>query len=449
MPVKSKISESEAEQYKAKAIKEGLKVAKLMCVSSDNNNKYYDMFQISSAEFIVIRGRVDVTNIPEGPYSMSEWDSTYKDKTRESKKPKPYTDVTHLFAEAKKASTGSGKTSSGDVSFSKGRSSHVVDFVKLLQAYANKSVKENYTVSAKNVTKKQIDEAQSILNSISGMIKIGASTKEINNKLLDLYQVIPRRMAHVQDHLLSGTTIRDKKEEQEANNITANEQATLDVMAGQVALESAGDDSTDTAIDNDILKSMGLDLQDVTAEEEKEIRKLLGPNASQYHRAYRATNHTSEKKFETFLRSAKNKKVARLWHGSRNENWWSIFQQSLKIRPSNAVITGAMFGYGIYFADKAQKSIGYSSYSGSYFAKGTSSKAILAVYDVHLGEQYDVFEKTSYYNHREPLNRLDVTKMSKLGKDSVFAKGGADLRNNEYIVYKEEQCTIRYIVEIK
>lgn len=448
MPVKSKITEAEAESYKAKAIKEGLKVAKLMCVSSDNNNKYYDMYQISGAEFIVIRGRVDSTNIPEGPYSMNEWDSTYKDKTRSSKKPKPYTDVTHLFAESKKVTT-NGKATGGDVAFSSKRSSTVIEFVKLLQAYANKSVKENYTVSAKNVTKKQVDEAQSVLNAISGMIKIGAPTKEINEKLLDLYQIIPRRMAKVQDHLLDGDTIKDKKDLERANNLVSNEQATLDVMAGQVALEAAGDDSTDNVVENDILKSMGLELEDITPAEEKDIKKLLGPNASQFHRAYRATNVESERKFQEFLKKVKNKKVAQLWHGSRNENWWSIFQQSLKIRPSNAVITGAMFGYGIYFADKAQKSIGYTSYSGSVWAKGNSSKAILAIYDVHLGEQYDVFEKYSYYNHKEPLNRLDVTKMEKLGKDSVFAKGGADLRNNEYIVYKEAQCTIRYIVEIK
>jgi poly [ADP-ribose] polymerase len=38
--------------------------------------------------------------------------------------------------------------------------------------------------------------------------------------------------------------------------------------------------------------------------------------------------------------------------------------------------------------------------------------------------------------------------MEQEGYDSVFAKGGADLRNNEYIVYDGVQCTIAYIVEI-
>ena len=43
-----------------------------------------------------------------------------------------------------------------------------------------------------------------------------------------------------------------------------------------------------------------------------------------------------------------------------------------------------------------------------------------------------------------------IDSIKKYGKyDSLFAQGGADLINNEYIVYKEEQCTIRYIVEFK
>lgn len=434
-----------AEDIKATAIKKGLRVTKLMCVSSDNNNKYYDLYQIDDSSFMVIRGRVDVTSIVEGPYNMSTWDRVVKDKTKESKKPKPYTDVTHLFAESKAstATNGKDKGTGGEVGFAKGRPADVVEFVKLLQAFANKSVKENYTVSAKNVTKKQIDEAQSILNQITGMLKKGADTKPINDKLLELYQVIPRKMSKVQNFLLQGDTIKTDKDLTEANNLVSNEQATLDVMAGQVALEAAGDDSTDEKIESDILKSMGLELEPVDAKEEAMIKKMLGANASQYHKAYKATNNATEAKFQEFMKKTKNKKTALLWHGSRNENWWYILQQGLRIRPTSAVLTGAMFGYGIYFADKAQKSIGYTSYSGARWTGGTSSKAILAVYEIHQGEQLEISRWNSDHS------RLDADKMKKLGKDTVFAKGGYDLVNNEYIVYHEGQCTIRYIVQIK
>jgi poly [ADP-ribose] polymerase len=38
--------------------------------------------------------------------------------------------------------------------------------------------------------------------------------------------------------------------------------------------------------------------------------------------------------------------------------------------------------------------------------------------------------------------------LDKEGFDSVFAKGGADLRNNEYIVYNSAQCTVSHLIEI-
>ena len=57
------------------------------------------------------------------------------------------------------------------------------------------------------------------------------------------------------------------------------------------------------------------------------------------------------------------------------------------IRPSGAIHTGSMFGDGIYFANKAQKSIGYSSLRGSYWTNGGSNKGYLALFDVHVGNQ--------------------------------------------------------------
>jgi poly [ADP-ribose] polymerase len=101
-----------------------------------------------------------------------------------------------------------------------------------------------------------------------------------------------------------------------------------------------------------------------------------------------------------------------------------------------------MFGDGIYFADKAQKSIGYTSLRGSYWAKGGGDKAYLALFEVHLGNQKEIL------HHDSSCYSLSDKVLKKEGYDSVFAKGGADLRNNEFIVYKPEQCTITHLVEI-
>ena len=138
----------------------------------------------------------------------------------------------------------------------------------------------------------------------------------------------------------------------------------------------------------------------------------------------------------------KNKTTDLLWHGSRTENWWSIISTGLKIRPSNAIYTGSMFGNGIYFANKADKSAKYTSLSGSYWAHGSDSVGYLALYEVYLGKCKDITHHTS------SCYDLDYNKVNKEGYDCVFAHGGADLVNDEIIVYRPEQCTVKYIVEI-
>lgn len=474
------------EDIKKTAIDKGLKVAILVCVSPDNNNKYFNMYEQGNGTYMVIRGRVDVTSIVEGPYSMSKWDDHYRDKTRANKKPKPYTDHTQLFSEAVKPTTG--KKTERSSNFHSKRTAMVIDFVKQLQKYANASVAENYTVSAANVTKKQVDLAQSTLNEISDMIKKGAEMGTLNNKLMEFFQIIPRRMSNVWDHLfvtddmqkhvtkidelhkvkdkekiaelkikMNESKIKTDAEITKFKDQVGKEQDTLDVMAGQVAVEEQGKKDTVEATaeekkEYDLLHAMKLDVEDCTKAENEMLKRMLDANAKHSHeknanifkRAFKVKNNDTENKYEKFLGKAKNKKKELLWHGSRNENWWSIFQQGLILRPTNAVITGKMFGYGIYFADKAQKSINYSSYSGASrsYTGGSSGNAVLAVFEVHQGNQFEI------QRHQNSHSQLTEKEMIKIGKDSVYAKGGYDLVNNEYIVYNDNQCTIRFLVEI-
>jgi acyl-CoA thioesterase YciA len=70
------------------------------------------------------------------------------------------------------------------------------------------------------------------------------------------------------------------------------------------------------------------------------------------------------------------------------------------------------------------------------------NKAFLALFDVHLGKQKEILHHTS------SCYSLSKKVLEKEGYDSVFAKGGADLRNNEYIVYNPAQCTVSHLIEI-
>jgi len=170
---------------------------------------------------------------------------------------------------------------------------------------------------------------------------------------------------------------------------------------------------------------------------------LMGDNKKQFVRAYVVTNLKTQKTFDNYLSTVKNKTIDLLFHGSRNENWWSILNSGLLLRPSNAIINGKMFGTGIYAARLCRKSIGYTSLSGARWTNGGEKRAFLALNVLHVGKQLKI------QKHESWCYDLNYNNLKKKGDyDSLWAIGGADLINDEFIVYTEPQCTIKYLVEI-
>lgn len=413
------------------------RVAKLIFVSAANNNKFYDMTENPDGSITSVWGRVDVTSTTTHyPVGKKKWETLLKSKLK-----KGYVDVTELRSvEATKSD------------FAVIGMPAVASIVKELQSYANKSVKQNYTISSEAVTPQMVVAAQAVMDNLVPMLVVGKGTKAVNEQLLELYRVIPRKMKKTYFHLIDerNPSMKDmpvdritQKNLSEIQRLIANEQATLDVMGGQVKVVSAQKKSGKSDKAQNILDAMGLAIEIPSDRDIHSIKKFLGRNSNQYRKAFRIINKTTQAKFDRALKASKNKTVRNYWHGSRNENWWSIIDSGLLIRPSNAVITGAMFGHGIYFADKAQKSIGYSSLRGSYWSGGNSNKGFLSLFDVHLGNYLKIKHHQSWcYN----LNKHNLRKRGNY--DSLYAEGGADLRNNEYIVYDGAQCTIKFLVEI-
>lgn len=408
----------------------GKKVVKLVCISADNNNKFYNLFEQEDGTFKVNYGRIKGTSQTHS-YPMKDWDKMYREKTSPKK---GYKDVTHLFID--KGATCATASSSHIMPI---LNSTIKSFMDKIQTYANKSVQSNYSVSKDDVTIEQINFAQSLLTKVSTSVD-NLSVKEINEVLLELYGAIPRKMVNVRDHLVKEI---DKSQEtlEWISKLVEEEQKILDVMQGQVQLNKVEYESTDEKAD--LLKMMGIEMEEVSTDDIKKIKSMLGPNSNQFSTAFKVINLKTQKEFDQNLSKAKNKECQLFWHGSRNENWFNIMQSGLLIRPSCAVHTGSMFSAGLYFANKAQKSIGYTSLSGSYWSRGSSPVAYLAIYEVHTGNQKHI------YKHDSSCYRLSKSTLVKDGFDSVFAHGGYDLRNDEFIVYDKNQCTIKYIVEIK
>lgn len=424
----------------------GLRFAKLMHVSidnghTDNSNKVYIMEELANGTIKCEYGRVG-NSMAVDIKPASKWDATYKQKTS---KTKGYTDVTEFMAEpvvATDPSKPSGNNLIDDIP-----DALVKELIKRLSDFANKTIQQNYKVTQDAVSEAQVVAAQALLTTITTTIAVGIDKAKINEMLLQLYTIIPRNMRNVKDYLLGD--IADAEDVNKALMFLNKEQSTLDTMAGQVELLKKqkpvvdADPKTPAKKANyTILDQMGITAEVVNdASVIKMVRDMLEGHGRKLHRVYAITNKKSQPLYDKKLDSSKDKLVEHLFHGSRNANWFNILQTGLMIRPSGAGYNGSMFDDGIYFANDADKSMGYTD-GGRWAGGGNASYTYLGVFSVHLGKQLHI------HRHDSSCYKI-ATKVKADGYDSVYAHKGQSLRKDELIVYNSAQCTVKYLVELK
>lgn len=388
-----------------------------------NNNKFYRMIS-KGDHFAVEYGRVGAGS-QHTTYPISQWNKKYNEKIK-----KGYVDRTELVEDliAKEKPVGSD-------GFKEIENKAIAEIVSRLQAMAKKAVSDNYTVSSSQVTMAMVMAAQEQLAKMTTMATVAVD--EFNKALIELFGIIPRKMGQVSAYIATSPG--------DYGRIIEREQDLLDVMRGQVYVPSKEDTVAPSSDGKSqtILEEKGLIFEETTADDIVKIKAALGSCADKFYRAWRVTNLSTQQRFDEYVKDGMKTKL--LWHGSRNENWWSIVGSGLVLRPTNAVITGKMFGYGIYFATKARKSLGYTSLSGSYWAHGSSPSAFMGLYEVAYGKPYDVHSFDSKYYS---LNYEGLQKMCP-GANCLHAHEGQMLRNDEIIVYQECQTTIKYLVELK
>jgi len=417
-------------------------IIKLVCISSDgNNNKFYIMTKLNSTEWEAQWGRIkgelaiDVSAGQKKIYPMKDWEKFYEHKTGDKK---GYKDVTHLYEEILKDPSAGNK---GEDPTAMILNAAVRKLMIDLQRFASISVKENYSVSVENVTQRMVDEAQLILGRVSLKIVKDGNVKDVNNDLLELYRIIPRKMKKVSYHLVDSLSTTENIEY--VQKMIRNEQSTLDVMASQVKLKNQSESSMVTVTEQkSLLEQMGLTVEHITGKEVEFVKTLAGENAKRIKNIFKVIHKASADKYDNHFKELRSSKEQMLFHGSRNQNWFHILQNSLLIRPVGAIHTGSMFGDGLYFANKMQKAIGYTSTKGAYWTSGSQDTGFIALFKCNVGKQKDI------HHHTSDCKSLSHTKVQKDGYDSVYAHGGFDLRNDEFILYKSEKCTIAYIIEI-
>lgn len=397
----------------------------LLMITAQNNNKYYDMICIDENTWQAKYGRVGASEQVR-TYPMRDWDKKYNEKIK-----KGYIDRSNMVEDLIDV-----KTKSPTSEYKVIPNKSIREIVEKLQSLARQTVEKNYKVKSNIVTQKMVDTAQELLDS---MVDFKGTVNEFNNKLLELFSIIPRKMKDVSDYLVST--------KDDFNQKIIEESDILDTMRSQVYVKDVQEDTTKNNINHDmtILEALGLDIEEVTDDEISMIKDLMNESKDKFKRAWKVTNHKTQKRFDDFVSTHHITDTRLLFHGSRTENFWSILQTGLVLRPTNAVITGKMLGIGIYFSPKCKKSIGYTSLSGSYWAKGDNNTAYMALFDTAYGVPYDVYNFDSkYYTFN-----YEKLQQAKKGADCLHAHAEAGmLRNDEIVYYKEDQMTIKYLIEI-
>lgn len=243
--------------------------------------------------------------------------------------------------------------------------------------------------------------------------------EEFNSILKELLAVCPRKVWKV-DSLLAASPADIPKIVQREEDL---------VMAMQVV---KGKNVLSDVFDN--FQKENIIVSEASREKREKVLELLSPDLRlKVLNVYRVIPKDQEKKFKKYVKDRNISEIKSLWHGSRNENWLSIVENGLLLHP-NAVITGKMFGNGIYFASNAKKSWGYTS-GGFWTREAGSYTRFMGLYATAYGNPLNVECAHSYSE-------------GTIGdKNCVHAYAGRQLCNDEIIFYNESAMLLTYLVE--
>lgn len=292
------------------------------------------------------------------------------------------------------------------------------------------------------LTFKHLSKAKDVLDKINGELQTNTKTnlsnsmKLLNNEYLSL---IPRNMGnHISDSQLIATGQK-----------VLDEYDLLKQMETAIQITDMKDTKEDAF---DIGFHMKAAPKAVFEEIRKQIeisRKHTNLSHLKVKQVYQVENFKERERYEAYADIIKAEKPARrkasshkldyqevdLFHGSKNANILSILMNGIYVPPSNAShVTGRMFGNGVYGADSSTKALNYSA--GFWDGRRNKNKSMFCfVMRFALGKVYET--KHSLYSGTPS------------GYNSIYAKGGADLKNNEYIVPRPDQTTMSYLVEFE
>ena len=379
------------------------KEAYLTCINPASNNYKFYHFKPNGLDLNATYGRIgsqrgDAFGVKDlqTPYPIHMYWIRYYEKLS-----KGYKDESDIYL-APKVQTAQSSVKDTDIA---------MELYDILYQYAKGMVRK-HLANSETVTVEQVKQSKAILNHLTEL----KTVKAFNTNLQKLLTISPRKTRYVNQLLANSPSDFQDIIDREADLIAA--------------MEAVHTGAFGSFAENHIEVYVATDSQ-----KQEVIEHLIPSLQSKVKRIWRIIPQKQQKDFNEYCKKNHIRYVRQMWHGSRNANWLSIVENSLKI--SSNVANGRMFGDGAYFALDPMKSFGYTS---SRYAKWTHENED----SVYMGLFAVAYGKPKFVSTAHKYTQKDLLAEH---KNCVHAQAGSSLRADEIIFYSEKAMVMNYLVE--
>jgi poly [ADP-ribose] polymerase len=275
------------------------------------------------------------------------------------------------------------------------------------------------------VTLDGLVEARNILAKMAPLVRRGDYGSQLNQFVSSYLRLIPQNVGM---RLEVRNLLPDDNSIQKQNDLIDALESSYQALQTTPATPNAPSKAQEQVfkVDMEVLTNMS-ERTRLDRYFESSKKRQHGYDNVRVKEVFKITVHEMESSFEKSLAPIKE-----VFHGTSQANCLSILKSGLKVSPpSTAAIAGKMFGNGVYGAINSTKSLGYTF--GRWGQGGTGDAGWLFVCEFAMGKIYST--QTGCDRQR--------------GYDSVWAKAGYNLHNDELIVYRNSQVNIKYLLECK
>jgi len=310
------------------------------------------------------------------------------------------------------------------------------------------------------ISKNQIQRGYDVLEEIETVIKGTKREKSLDQLWSTFYTLIPHSFGRQRPPILRDLeSVQQKKDMLNVlNDIEIAQGLTKEIEEAEAS--QSEEEALPNPLDADYkLLNCTLEPVERSSEEYKKLETYL-KNTQGYYKLdildiFRVDRQGESSRFEAHD-NITNRKL--LWHGTNVAVVVAILSTGLRIMPHS----GGRVGRGIYFASENEKSAGYVGRSGNI--------GIMFLNEVCLGKEYNItrddhslrhapagFDSVVARGHHEPDPSKDTT-LEFDGKKVIVPQGkpitmpeyqSSSFSHSEYLVYKESQARIRYLLKLR